>query len=264
MILDDLVAATTLRIEKEQKKIPLKKLKAQVSELAINRQFPFELALKQNRLGFICEIKQASPSKGKIVNHLDYLQIAKDYQAAGANAISVLTEPTYFHGSLDYLREVHKVVSLPLLRKDFTISRYMIYQAKAAGASAILLIVGILSDLQLKEYLSIADQLGLSAIVEAHNPAEIKRALIAKARIIGVNNRNLKDFTVDLTTSLHLRKLVPKNVLFVSESGIQTATDIANLKKAGVNAVLIGETMMRAKDKIAALEKLQGDDLDED
>ncbi|MCR4867149.1 MAG: indole-3-glycerol phosphate synthase TrpC, partial [Lachnospiraceae bacterium] len=185
-------------------------------------------------------------------------EIAKQYEAAGADAMSVLTEPRWFMGKDEYLKEIRKAVSLPLIRKDFTVDEYMIYQAKLMGADAVLLICAILSDLQLQEYFGIADELGLSALVETHDEEEVSRALKAGSRIIGVNNRNLKDFTVDIENSVRLRSLVPENILFVSESGMKTRGDIARLEENGTNAVLIGETFMRSPDKAAMLRELSG------
>ena len=203
-------------------------------------------------------MKRASPSKGLIAEDFPYLDIARDYEAAGAVAISCLTEPFWFRGSDEYLREISQAVSIPVLRKDFTVDEYMIYQAKTLGASAVLLICAILSQEQLGEYLEIAHSLGLSALVEAHDEEEVRRAVAVGADIIGVNNRDLKTFTVDINNSARLRKLVPPEVLFVSESGIKTAADIEALRSNGTNAVLIGETLMRSPDKKAALAELRG------
>ena len=220
--------------------------------------FSFEKALRKNDIAFICECKKASPSKGLISPDFPYLQIAKDYEAAGADCISVLTEPKWFLGSDNYLREISQNVTLPCLRKDFTVDGYMIYEARLLGASAVLLIAAILTDEQLKDYIGICDELGLSALVEAHNEAEVYRALSAGARIIGVNNRNLKDFSVDTDNSLRLRSLIPRDVLFVSESGVKTAGDVQRLREAGADAVLIGETLMKSPDKKEKLNELRG------
>ena len=220
--------------------------------------FSFEKALRKNDIAFICECKKASPSKGLISPDFPYLQIAKDYEAAGADCISVLTEPKWFLGSDNYLREISQNVTLPCLRKDFTVDGYMIYEARLLGASAVLLIAAILTDEQLKDYIGICDELGLSALVEAHNEAEVYRALSAGARIIGVNNRNLKDFSVDTDNSLRLRSLIPRDVLFVSESGVKTAGDVQRLREAGADAVLIGETLMKSPDKKQKLNELRG------
>ncbi|MFC6169346.1 indole-3-glycerol phosphate synthase TrpC [Loigolactobacillus jiayinensis] len=256
MILDQLVTATKKRIERQQQQVTLAQLKAQVAQLPARTTFPFETQLGQPGLAVIGELKKASPSKGLIATDFPYQQIARDYEQAGVAAISVLTEPDYFQGNDQFLPQVAKTVKLPLLRKDFTVAPYMIYQARLLGASAILLIVAILTDQELRADLALADQLGLSALVEAHDAQEIKRALAAGARVIGVNNRNLKDFSVDLENSIQLRQQVPADVLFVAESGIKTATDIARLKAAGIDAVLIGETLMRATDKAVQLQEL--------
>lgn len=235
----------------------LEKIKEQVEKLEIIRDFPFEAALKDKPIAIISEVKRASPSKGLIAEDFDYLNIAKEYEEAGVSAISVLTEPYFFQGSDDILKEISENVKTPILRKDFTISPYMIYEAKLIGASAILLIVSILDDNQLKEYLEIADELGLSSIVETHDEKEIERALNAGARIIGVNNRNLKDFTVDIRNSVNLRKNVPEDIIFISESGIKTPEDVRILKENNVDGVLIGETLMRSDDKKTLIEALK-------
>ena len=235
----------------------LEKIKEQVEELEITRDFPFEAALKDKPIAIISEVKRASPSKGLIAEDFDYLNIAKEYVEAGVSAISVLTEPYFFQGSDNILKEISENVKTPILRKDFTISPYMIYEAKLIGASAILLIVSILDDNQLKEYLELADELGLSSIVETHDEKEIERALNAGARIIGVNNRNLKDFTVDIRNSVNLRKNVPEDIIFISESGIKTPEDVRILKENNVDGVLIGETLMRSDDKKTLIEALK-------
>ena len=219
--------------------------------------FAFEKALKKDDLAFILECKKASPSKGLIAPDFPYLQIAREYEAAGADCISVLTEPKWFLGSNDYLKEIAREVSIPCLRKDFTVDEYMIYEAKTLGASAVLLICSILSKGQIEEYLGICDELGLSAIVETHDEKEVETAVSANAGIIGVNNRNLKDFTVDSDNSKRLRELIPSDRIFVSESGLKTPEDVANIRRAGADAVLIGETVMRAADKAAALKNLR-------
>ena len=256
-ILDELAAYAKERVQAAEKVLPLEDLREQAIALP-KGHFAFENALKTPDISFICECKKASPSKGLIAPDFPYLRIARDYEAAGADAISVLTEPKWFLGSDQYLRQIAENVSIPCLRKDFTVDEYMIYQAKLLGASAVLLICSILSPSQLREYLSLCDELGLSALVEAHDEAEIQMALTAGARIIGVNNRNLKDFTVDTQNSARLRKLLPPDVLFVSESGVRCAEDVASLRKIGADAVLIGETLMRAEDKAAKLRELKG------
>jgi indole-3-glycerol phosphate synthase len=257
MILDEIAAKTKER----KREISLEEMKAKAQAMDANTGFPFEQALKKEGMSFICEVKKASPSKGLIAPDFPYVQIAKEYEQAGASAISVLTEPEYFKGSNEYLTEISKAVSIPLLRKDFTVDDYMIYEAKVIGASAVLLICAILTDEQLTEYLEVAHSLGLSALVEAHTEEEVERAKKAGARIIGVNNRDLKTFTVDVTTSVRLRNLVPSDTVYVSESGIKTPEDVQKLKENGTDAVLIGETFMRSENKVEALRWLNGENL---
>lgn len=258
MILDQIAEKTRKRIAEAKKAVPLAEIKAKAEALPADTGFPFEKALRAKGISFICEVKKASPSKGIIAEDFPYLSIAKDYEAAGAAAISVLTEPYYFRGSDGYLREIAQSVNIPVLRKDFTVDSYMIYEAKLLGASAVLLICALLNEQTLKEYIGIAHSLGLSALVEAHDQTEIEAALNAGARVIGVNNRNLKDFTVDINNSIRLRSLVPSDIIFISESGIKTAEDIANLRKNGTDAVLIGETLMKSPDKKLMLDSLRG------
>ncbi|MDD3193626.1 MAG: indole-3-glycerol phosphate synthase TrpC [Oscillospiraceae bacterium] len=255
-ILDQLAAHAKTRTADAEKAISLAEIRRQAAVLP-KGGFYFENALKTPDIAFICECKKASPSKGLIAPVFPYLQIAREYEAAGADCISVLTEPKWFLGSDEFLREIANAVSIPCLRKDFTVNEYMIYQAKLLGASAVLLICSLLTGAQLQEYIGICDELGLSALVEAHDETEIRMALDAKARIIGVNNRNLKDFTVDTANSLRLRELIPPGVLFVSESGVHSATDIESLRAAGVDAVLIGEALMCAPDRKAKLLELR-------
>ncbi len=219
--------------------------------------FAFEKALLSDDLSFICEVKKASPSKGVIAEDFPYLDIAKEYETAGASAISCLTEPKWFMGKDEYLSEIAQAVSIPVLRKDFTVCDYQIYEAKLLGASAILLICALLDTDTIREYIDICDELGISALVEAHNEDEVKSAIDAGARIIGVNNRNLKDFSVDVNNSTRYRSMIPNNIAFVSESGIKTHDDIKVLLDNGTNAVLIGETFMRADDKSAMLKELR-------
>lgn len=259
MILDNIVAATRLRIEKDKERVSFEELKAQALKMPAYTGFPFERALRADGIGFICEVKKASPSKGIIAEDFPYVTIAKEYERAGASCVSVLTEPDFFLGSDAYLSEIRKEVSLPLLRKDFVVEPYQIYQAKILGADAILLICAILSQQELEELLALSLELGLSALVETHDEEEVLMALKARALIIGVNNRDLKTFEVDITTSERLRKLVPENILFIAESGIKSAEDIRVLKKAGVDGVLIGETFMKSSDKKVALAEIRGD-----
>ena len=232
-------------------------IKLEASKVTSDR-FSFENALRKPELSFICECKKASPSKGIIAENFPYLKIAKEYEKAGADCISVLTEPKWFLGSDEYLTEIAKTAAVPLLRKDFTVDEYMIYEAKAMGASCVLLICSILSLPELKYYKDICDELGLSALVECHNEAEIETAQKINARIIGVNNRNLKDFSVDTNNSKRLRDLVPKDILFVSESGVSSPNDIKNIKDMGADAALVGEILMSSIDKKATLDWLKG------
>ena len=255
-ILDKLAASAKARCEAEKGEIPPEEIR-RLAENTPKGDFGFEKALKKPGMSFICECKRASPSKGLIAPEFPYLDIARDYEAAGADCVSVLTEPEWFLGSDRYLEEIAHTVGIPCLRKDFTVDEYMIYEAKLLGASAVLLICSILDTEQLKEYIGVADSLGLSALVEAHDEGEIQTAVGAGARIIGVNNRNLKDFTVDTGNSGRLRSLVPEEVIFVSESGVSTAEDVKRLYGEKVDAVLIGEALMRAEDKKAKLDELR-------
>ncbi len=245
-----------LRVQEAKRINSLKEIKERAFALK-KGTFEFEEALRRDGMSFICECKKASPSKGIIAEEFDYLEIAKEYEAAGADCISVLTEPKWFLGSNRYLEEIAKAVNIPCIRKDFTVDEYMIYEAKLLGAKAVLLICSILDEGRLREYIDICDELGMSALVEAHDAKEIEKALESGARIVGVNNRNLRDFTVDTSNSINLRKMVPGDVIFVSESGIKTPEDVAQLRSFGVNAVLIGETLMRAEDKKALLSELR-------
>ncbi len=256
-ILDQLAGHARERTRRAKEQLSLQELARQALSLP-KGDFAFEKALRNPGISFICECKKASPSKGLIAPDFPYLSIAREYETAKADAISVLTEPKWFLGSDDYLREIAAAISIPCLRKDFTIDEYMIYEAKLLGASAVLLICALLDATQLREYQSLCDALGLSALVEAHDEAEIEKALQAGARIVGVNNRNLKDFTVDTQNSRRLRALLPPEVLFVSESGVGNADDVAKLSSIGADAVLIGETLMRAADKKAKLLELRG------
>lgn len=256
-ILDQLAEHARERVKQAKEKITFEEIRQQALLLP-KGGFTFEEALKKSGISFICECKKASPSKGLIAPDFPYLQIAEEYEAAGAECISVLTEPKWFLGSDEYLREIAKAVSIPCLRKDFTVDAYMVYEARVLGAFAVLLICSILGEEQMKEYIGICDELGLSALVEAHDEEEVKMALRAGARIIGVNNRNLKDFTVDTDNSRRLRELIPEDVLFVSESGVRSAEDVQKLREIGADAVLVGETLMRAEDKKRKLAELRG------
>ncbi len=257
-ILATIAEKTKKRIAERKQEVSLEEIREKAMALPAHTDFPFEKALAKEGMSFICEVKKASPSKGVIAEHFEPLAIAKEYERAGASAISCLTEPFFFQGSDAYLKSITDTVSIPVLRKDFTVDPYMIYEAKLLGASAVLLIVSILSEEELKDYMQVAESLGLSALVETHDESEIETALRCGAGIIGVNNRNLKDFSVDITNSQRLRKLVPSDVLFVSESGMKTPEDIRRLETYKVDAVLIGELLMRSENKKEMLDVLKG------
>ena len=256
-ILEKIAERTKLRVTDYKNKISSDELRQQALSLP-RGNFLFETALRKPGLSFICECKKASPSKGLIASDFPYLDIAKAYEAAGADAVSILTEPEFFLGDDKFLSEIAAQVSIPCLRKDFVVDDYMIWQAKVLGASAVLLICSILDDKQLKNFLATCDKLGLSALVEAHDEHEIKRAIDCGARIIGVNNRNLKDFSIDMDNAKRLRELVPPEIIFVSESGVKSADDIKKIRELGADAVLIGEVLMRAADKKSKLDELRG------
>ncbi|MDE6853233.1 MAG: indole-3-glycerol phosphate synthase TrpC [Lachnospiraceae bacterium] len=267
-ILEEIAAKTVERVAAAKQEVSLEEMKQRAWDVVkaeqaagsfpeIPEQAVFLRAVCDGELSFICEVKKASPSKGVIAEDFPYLRIAEDYERAGAAAISVLTEPFWFQGANSYLQEISQKVSVPVLRKDFTVDEYMIYEAKVIGADAVLLICAILDDNQLRNYGEIAESLGMTALVEAHDQTEVDRAVAAGARLIGVNNRDLRTFTVDIHNSIRYRKSVDSRIGFVSESGIRTPEDIAELARNQVNAVLIGETLMRAPDRVAALHALR-------
>ena len=258
MILDTIVEATKIRVAKEKQVESPEAVKAAALALPSDTGFPFEAALRQQDFNFICEVKKASPSKGIIAEHFPYLDIAKEYEVAGAAAISVLTEPDFFKGDKKYLQEIASTVKIPVLRKDFIIDEYQIYQAKVWGANAILLICACLDVPTLTKFRELADSLGLSSLVEAHDEKEVQMAIDCGARIIGVNNRNLKDFTVDVQNSVRLRNLVQDDVIFVSESGLETPEDIQVLRDNNIGVALMGETFMRSPNKVEKLAYLYG------
>ena len=258
MILDRIVEATKIRVAQEKQVETPEAVKAAALALPSDTGFPFEAALRQQDFNFICEVKKASPSKGIIAEHFPYLEIAKEYEVAGAAAISVLTEPDFFKGDKKYLQEIASTVKIPVLRKDFIIDEYQIYQAKVWGASAILLICACLDVPTLTKFRELADSLGLSSLVEAHDEHEVQMAIDCGARIIGVNNRNLKDFTVDVQNSVRLRNLVEDDVIFVSESGLETPEDIQVLRDNNIGVALMGETFMRSPNKVEKLAYLYG------
>ena len=261
-ILNQLADHARLRVREAKEKVSFEEMKDRALQIAAAQesgtQFRFEKALQGPEIGFICECKKASPSKGLIEPDFQYLRIAREYESAGAECISVLTEPKWFLGSGDYLREIAAAVKTPCIRKDFTVDDYMIYEAKVMGAEAVLLICSLLDEKTLKDYIRTADSLGLSALIEAHDETEIQMAVDAGARMIGVNNRNLRNFTVDIENSKRLRSLVPDGILFVAESGIKTSNDVDMMRGAGADAVLVGESLMRAADKTAKLKELRG------
>ncbi len=262
MILDELANATRKRIEEQKQIVSFDQVREEAERIAAKEKekgftFPFEKALGAEGLSVISEVKKASPSKGVIAEEFPYLAIAREYEKSGADAVSVLTEPSRFRGADSYLKEIAAEISIPALRKDFTVDPYMIYQAKILGASAVLLIAAILSDRELSEYYEIAQSLGLSCLFEAHDGEEVDRCLGAGARILGVNNRNLKDFTVDFHNSIRLRDRVPEDVIFVSESGIEKPEDVKELVANRTDAVLIGEMLMRSSDKGDLIRRLK-------
>ena len=256
-ILDEIASYARLRVEEKKKEKPIEAIRFEAASF-MKKDFLFEKALKGEDISFICECKKASPSKGIIAENFPYADIALEYEKAGADAISVLTEPKYFLGKEEYLSEISSLVSVPCLRKDFVVDEYMIYESVILGASAVLLICSILTNDELERYLSICHNYGLSALVETHDEKEVRTALACGAKIIGVNNRNLKDFSVDTDNSKKLRDLIPDNVIYVSESGIKDAKDVEKLRNIGVDAVLVGETLMRAKNKKDKLDELKG------
>ena len=259
-ILDQLSQHARERVQADNARMPLDALKRRIkaNDIPPREPFAFEAALRRPKLSFICEVKKASPSRGVISEAFPYLDIARAYEAAGADAISCLTEPKWFLGSDEIFQQIRAATTLPMLRKDFTVDEYQIYQAKCMGADAVLLICAILPQDTIRRFLALCKEFALSALVEAHDAAEIATAIYAGARIIGVNNRNLKDFSVDTGNSRRLKELVPEGVLFVSESGVRTAEDVQTLRESGVDAVLIGEALMRADDKKAMLDRFRG------
>ena len=257
MILDQLAEKTRQRIKERKQNFPLEAVRREAEQRKTETGVSFPEVLQKPGLSFICEVKKASPSKGILTEEFPYLEIAREYEKAGADAVSCLTEPDYFLGSDRYLEAIAKEVRIPVLRKDFTVDPYMIYEAKLLGASAVLLIVSVLVAEEIKEGIQIAESLGMSALVEVHDEREAETALDAGAKIIGVNNRDLKTFQVDLETSFRLRRLIPPDIIFVSESGIRNCEDVRRLRENGTDAVLIGETLMRSKEKTALLRQMR-------
>lgn len=258
-ILEEIANHARERVAVDKQKISLDELKSLAKSSQLSDGERFFAALKRPKLSFICEVKKASPSKGIIVENFPYVEIAREYEFAGADCVSCLTEPKYFLGSDKIFEEIRAEISLPMLRKDFTVNEYQIYQAKVLGADAVLLICAILDNATLEKFLRLCDELNLAALVETHDASEIQSAISAGAQIIGVNNRNLKNFSVDFSNAARLRELIPPEKIYVSESGVKTPADVATLKKIGADAVLIGETLMRAADKKSKLDELRGD-----
>ncbi len=248
-ILDELAGYARVRVARDAEQNSLDVLKELCWNEPKGSGRRFEDALRKPGMSFICEVKKASPSKGVIAPDFPYLDIARDYQAAGADCISCLTEPKWFLGSDDIFREIRSAVDTPMIRKDFTVDEYQIYQAKLMGADAVLLICAILDTATIARYLELCEQLNLTALVEAHDEAEIASAVSAGAKVIGVNNRNLKDFSVDFSNAARLRDLIPPECLYVAESGVKSAADVAALQKIGADAVLMGEVLMRSRNK---------------
>lgn len=266
-LLAEIAEKTAERVAAAKRTVPLKEMQKRAwdvvreeqaagNSLPLPEESSFFRAVCEENLSFICEVKKASPSKGVIAKDFPYRTIAREYERAGASAISVLTEPYWFQGKDQYLQEIRQMVSVPILRKDFTVDEYMIYEAKVIGADAVLLICAILDDQQLRAYREIAESLGMAAMVEAHDQEEVDRAAASGARLIGVNNRDLRTFTVDIHNSIRYRQSVDPRIGFISESGIRTAEDIKELASNQVNAVLVGETLMRASDRVTALREL--------
>ena len=251
MILEELAEYARIRTAKAKEKLAQEVIREQALYMAdkeATASFRFEKALRGQGLSFICEVKKASPSKGVISETFPCQEIARDYEEAGADAVSCLTEPKWFLGSDRIFCDIRETILLPMLRKDFTVDEYQLYEARTMGADAVLLLCALLDQETIRRYLAVCDRLGMSALVEAHDEAQIRCAWAAGARLIGVNNRNLKNFKVDFENAVRLRKLVPEEVIFVAESGVRDAQDIERLAGLGADAVLIGESLMRAQD----------------
>lgn len=247
MILDELAAHAEERVKRDMEITSLEDVRRAAME-ARKGDFRFEKALKKGR-AVIAEVKRASPSKGMISEDFPYIDIAKEYEAYGADCISCLTEPKWFLGSDEIFKEIRAAVSIPMLRKDFTVHEYQIYQAKLMGADAVLLICALLDGDTLAKYIDICDELGITALTETHSKDEIEKAVSSGARVIGVNNRDLRNFTVDRGNAAGLREYIPEDRIFVSESGITTPEEAAQMFADGAHAVLIGEALMKCADK---------------
>ena len=255
-ILETIAAYAKERAARDKEKVPEKEMRERALTLP-KGTFRFSRALRKKEMSFICEVKKASPSKGLIDPVFDYKRIAKNYEVAGADCVSCLTEPKWFLGSDVIFGEVRRTIQLPIIRKDFTADDYQIYQAKCMGADAVLLICALMDEKKLTHYLTICDTLGLDALVETHDEEEIKMAVSAGAGVIGANNRNLKDFSVDFSNAVKLRHLIPEEVIYVAESGVSRISDVEALRQAGADAVQMGEVMMRAKGQKAMLKAMK-------
>lgn len=256
-ILDTIADHARERVAQDKACIPLEAMRTQALAMGPGNGAAFMEALQKPGMRFICEVKKASPSKGIIAADFPYLDIARSYEDAGADAISCLTEPKWFLGSDDIFTEIRAAVATPMLRKDFTVDDYQIYQARVMGANAVLLICALHDTATIARWLELCDRLCLAALVETHDEAEIASAVSAGAKIIGVNNRNLKDFSVDFTNAARLRDKIPADAVYVAESGVKGPADTALLKKIGADAALIGEALMRAQDKRQMLNELR-------
>jgi len=253
-MLDKIVTQKREEVEQRKKAVPIACLQERIA-----RQKPsldFALALKSDHIRIIAEVKQSSPSRGMLRPDFDPIELAQIYAEGGAAAISVLTETNYFMGSIEHLAAIKEVVQLPLLRKDFIFDTYQVYESRAYGANALLLIAAILSQRQLKELVSLSHSLGLRCLVEVHNKGEVERAVLSEAEIIGINNRDLNTFAVDINTTRRLRPLIPKEKIVVSESGIRSRSDMEKLRKWRVDAVLVGEALVTAGDAMAKMREL--------
>lgn len=255
MILDDIVATKKTEVEALKKRTSVDELKAVIAYLPMARDFRGAI---KNPVSLIAEIKKASPSEGVICEEFKHLSLAKEYANSGASAISVLTDEKYFQGALKYLSDVSSFAGIPVLRKDFLIDELQIYESRANGADAVLLIAAILDDGKLASMIKLSDGLGMRPLVEVRDIAELKRAVAAGAAVIGINNRDLKTFKVDIETTFNLLKEIPEDITIVSESGFKTRDQIDRLKAAGVNAVLIGTELMRAKHPGQKIRELVG------
>ncbi len=254
VILDEIVANKRAEVAEQKQRVSLAEMRIRAEAMPAARYFVG--ALVRENVALIAEIKRASPSRGELNAQVDPVRLAQTYAANGASAISVLTDRKYFNGTPDDLRIVRDAVRVPVLRKDFIVDEYQVYESRALQADAILLIVRILSDAQLSNYLALAQSLGMSALVEVHEERELERALAVEARLIGINNRNLADFTVDLATTERLAPRIPKDKIVVAESGVFTRADVERVARAGAHVVLVGEALMRAADVGAKVREL--------